>query len=435
VPKVHEILTSTKAIVLVALIARLLYLFMLFHGQPVHAGRYLIGEETGSVAASIATGHGFSSPMYVPSGPTAWVTPVFPYLLALIFKIFGVYTFHASLAARSLNVFFSVMTCYPVVWLGSRLFGKVAGAAAGWVWAFLPTAIALPAAWLWDMSLAALMLTIALCLTYWIDDHPDAISCSLFGFVWGFAVLVNAAILSVFPGCFIFAAFRLKQHAVRWVRLSSFAALSFALAISPWIIRNQRVFHGKVLLRSNFGVELWLGNNPEVPDTWSWWLHPLDSQKEHDQFMQLGEVAYAEQKKVAAIDFIRTHPSDAARFQFHRFMETWTGHSDSFADIWAMHSPVLRADLLMNYGLAIATFTGLLLAYRRTRILSLPLLNVIVFFPIVYYVCHTTPRYRHPIDPILAVLSAYAVVSCARAIIEWMQSAVLKKQAVSADLH
>jgi hypothetical protein len=59
---------------------------------------------------------------------------------------------------------------------------------------------------------------------------------------------------------------------------------------------------------------------------------------------------------------------------------------------------------------------GLLLAHRNFQLLSLPLLNVVVFFPAVYYICHTNARYRHPIDTVVVVLSAYSIVWLVRAI-------------------
>ena len=347
------------------------------------------------------------------------MSPVFPYILGAVFKLFGTFTLQSSIAIRSLNILFSALACYPVTLLGAKLFDETVGAIAGWIWALLPMAISLSVNWAWDMSLAALMLAISLYLTYAVADRQDAAAWTLYGFVWGFAALVNAAVLSVLPGSLLFALYRRKKSGTGWLRLGSFAVLAFALTISPWIIRNQIVFHGKVLFRSNFGLELWLGNNPEVPDTWSWWLHPLDSPAEYKEFTRLGEVAYNEEKKNAAIQFIRAHPADAARFQFHRFMETWTGNSDSFADIWAMRSFTLRCELLVNYGLALLTFVGILIAHRKTSFLSLPLLNVIVFFPAVYYLCHTTPRYRHPMDPVLALLSAYALVRAMRKILLW----------------
>src|SRR5581483_11759740 len=47
------------------------------------------GFETGSIAASIATGHGFASPFGTQTGSTAWIGPVYPYLCAAIFKMLG----------------------------------------------------------------------------------------------------------------------------------------------------------------------------------------------------------------------------------------------------------------------------------------------------------------------------------------------------------
>ena len=47
------------------------------------------GWEMGRVARSIALGHGFSSPYEGDTGPTAWEPPLYPYLMAGVFKLFG----------------------------------------------------------------------------------------------------------------------------------------------------------------------------------------------------------------------------------------------------------------------------------------------------------------------------------------------------------
>ena len=46
-------------------------------------------HETGSIAHSLATGKGFSNPFLRDTGPTAWLTPVYPLLVAAAFKLFG----------------------------------------------------------------------------------------------------------------------------------------------------------------------------------------------------------------------------------------------------------------------------------------------------------------------------------------------------------
>ena len=412
-----SLLSSPSVISCAALLLRLVYLFLFFHDQPVPSGnRYLIGYETGSIAASLASGHGYGSPLYVPSGPTAWITPVYPFLLAGVFKVFGAYTFSASVAIRSINAIFSSLTCYPLFFLGKRLFGNSVGITAAWLWAVLPAAVFFPIVWVWDTSLSALLLITCLSATYAMDGRDGVRTWSLFGAFWGFSILVNAAILSVLPGCFLFAMSRARRRGASYLKLASVAAAFLAITISPWVIRNLIVFHGQVALRSNFGLELWLGNNPEVPITASPWLHPNDAAKEKQEFLRLGEVAYMREKRSEAIHFIATHPADTLRFQYHRLMLTWTGFEDSLADVWPTAKPMLRAELALNYALPLLMLFGLLLAHRNFQLLSLPLLNVVVFFPAVYYICHTNARYRHPIDTVMVVLSAYSIVWLVRAL-------------------
>src|ERR1700676_2267040 len=45
---------------------------------------FQFGHEIGSIAHSIATGHGFGSPFGPITGPTAWIAPVYPYLCAAV---------------------------------------------------------------------------------------------------------------------------------------------------------------------------------------------------------------------------------------------------------------------------------------------------------------------------------------------------------------
>ena len=411
--------SSPHWIVCAALLIRLVYLYLFFANQPVPAGNhYVIGYETGSIAASLAAGDGYSSPLYVRSGPTAWITPVYPFLLAGVFKLFGVYTFRASIAIRSINAIFSSLTCYPLFYLGRRVFGRAVGTAAGWLWAILPAAVFFPVVWVWDTSLSALLLASCLLSTYAMDDRDRASSWGWFGAFWGFAILVNAAILSALPGCFLFAAVRARKRGSDYLKLASVAAAFVLITVSPWVMRNLVVFHGQVTLRSNFGLELWLGNNPEVPISASPWLHPNDDPREKQEFLRVGEVAYMREKKVAAVHFILTHPADTLRFPYHRVLLTWTGFEDSISDVWPYAKPALRAELALNYALPLLMLCGLLLAHRNLGELSFPLLNVVVFFPAVYYVCHTNARYRHPIDTVMVALSAYSMVWLVRTFYE-----------------
>src|SRR5215472_19235140 len=73
----------------------------------------------GLIARSIASGHGFGSP-FAPTGASALLPPVYSYLLAGIFKVFGSETKASIVAALSLNSLFSALTCVPVFLLARQ---------------------------------------------------------------------------------------------------------------------------------------------------------------------------------------------------------------------------------------------------------------------------------------------------------------------------
>jgi hypothetical protein len=100
--------------------------------------------ETGHIAYSIASGKGFSSPFQRDTGPTAWLTPLYPYLLAGIFRLFGIYTLHSFFAALILNILFSAGTCVPIFYAGMRTAGLGVASAAAWLWALFPNAFIIP---------------------------------------------------------------------------------------------------------------------------------------------------------------------------------------------------------------------------------------------------------------------------------------------------
>ena len=77
----------------IGLVVRLLYI-TLAHTYRVRVilDHFQFGWEAGRIARAVATGHGYADPFLGPSGPTTWIPPLFPLVLAGVFKLFGVYT-------------------------------------------------------------------------------------------------------------------------------------------------------------------------------------------------------------------------------------------------------------------------------------------------------------------------------------------------------
>jgi 4-amino-4-deoxy-L-arabinose transferase-like glycosyltransferase len=419
VKRISQFLTSPAGLFGICLALRLVFMVVLNLTQPdIPSGHIKMGHETGRIGIHIAQGLGFSSPLKFPSGPTAWITPIYPYLVAAASKTFGIETVRAFVAMQVLNNVFSALVCFPLFAIGRRLFGTQMAVAGVLMWILYIPAFYWPTAWIWDTSLAALAVTLLLWATYEMEDTDKALRWAGYGGLWAFAALVNAAVVSILPGLFAYCAYRARKRGAPWLRLTAIAALAFAVGISPWVIRNEIVFHGKVFMRSNFGLELWLGNNPEAPGTWTPWLQPNDNDTEGRHFAEVGELAYMQEKKQLAMEFIKSHPGDVMHSLFHRFIENWTGTDEPIADVFLRLPWWAQGWLAMNCVFSLLTCIGLLFARRAEPVRYAPLFILILFFPAIYYVTHNTPRYRHPIEPAMSLLVVYAVAQIVRALRE-----------------
>jgi len=136
--------------VLVAFILRLAVIAFLYQEQLDPArDHWRFAYETGRIARSIALGRGFSSPLFGDTGPTAWMTPAYPCLVALVFKVFGVYTKASALFLLSLNALVSALTCVPVFFIALRTFGNRVARWSLWAWALFPYGIYFPSRSIW----------------------------------------------------------------------------------------------------------------------------------------------------------------------------------------------------------------------------------------------------------------------------------------------
>jgi hypothetical protein len=190
--------------------------------------------------------------------------------------------------------------------------------------------------------------------------------------------------------------------------------LVFVLGLIPWTVRNYLVFGKVIVLRSNFGLELWLGNNPNVPDTWAAWMHPNDNMAEALKYKSMGEIAYMAEKQHEAFAFMRTHPADTMNFMYRRFVENWLAISDSPTDFWASTPLYIKVFFILNVLLSLSTFIGVMFAYRFRHPQAFPYAMVPLIFPIIFYITHSSLRYRFPMDPIMMILSTYGIVNLIR---------------------
>ncbi len=408
--RLSALATSLWIVLAVAIATRLIFAFSQIQTipQPILSSAPFL-YEPGNVAYSIATGRGFGSPFRADTGPTAWEPPVYPLLVAGIFKIFGTYTFPSFLATFLLNVLFSTLTCVPIFFIGKRIGGLSVAAGSAWLWAIFPNGIIIPFEWMWDTSLSALLVATILWGTLVVADSRRLRDWCGYGLLWGFSLMTNASLLSLLPLLLCWMIYRAYQQGRPWITKSALAVAIVVLGCIPWTIRNYVVFHTFVPLRTGLGLQLWLGNNNEYHDRFPGWLHPIDNTHERNEYVRMGEIAYMRNKQKDAIEWMLANPTRVLELSLRRFIGIWTGSLTPLNDFLKVRSFLVRSVLILNLLAAIGALFGIVRLFRKGREYVFPIAVFPIVFPLPFYLTQALLRYRHPIDPVMMLLCAVAL--------------------------
>ena len=387
----------------------------LLHQYRVRPGHdhFEFGWEMGRVARSIAQGHGFSSPYDGNTGPTAWEPPLYPYLMAGVFKLFGIYSQRSAWVLLSINSLFATLTCIPIYWIAHRTFGERVAIWSAYAWALNPYVWYWSIHWIWDTTFTPLVLTwiflLALDLGCVAPDalvrgrpNADTAVWILFGALYAIGALANPTMLAFLPFCGLWIwrqRFRQGVPSLGGVVLSS---LVFFAVLSPWVVRNYEVFHRFVFLRDDFGLQLRLGNGPYADGMLMAYLQPNLNKLELEKFQNEGELAYAESCKHQAFRWIQAHHGRFAIISLKRFFYYWNGvprETNSVAPVDFRTSAFLATSVLALW--------GAIRAVRQKRPGAWLFGGLIIFYPTIYYFVYPHARYRHPIEPELTILIVF----------------------------
>ena len=302
-------LRSPALAVAAALALRLVLLWLSHRGEDLaHPKFETVGLETKLVAESLAAGNGFFRPYPNYEALTACLAPVYPFLWAIGNKLFHLNSFGATVFSQLMNCVFSAATCWPIFGIGKRVFSRKIGLASAWLWVFLPYAILFPLEWTWDQSLSALLLAVIVWVTYRLSESDSSLLMTGYGLLWALAALVNPTLCILLP--FLLGWLMVRRGQPGWLSLALAAkvAFVFVLALLPWTIRNYYAIDGLVFVKSNFGMELWLGNNPAVKEIYTPERHPASNPRERISLALNGEPNY-NRAKAAPGDRLRQNVS------------------------------------------------------------------------------------------------------------------------------
>lgn len=355
--------------------------------------------EMASIGRWLATGHGFT--LILGAGPSAWTAPLYPFVVALIFQVFGVFSHASAFAILLFNSFFASLTSWTIYAIARRVFVGNVALWSGWIWAFLPGSIYFSAFWVWETTLSAFLLSWVFLLTLQVEKDKRLLSWCSYGLLWGLVGLTNPSLLAWLPfsGCWL--ACQLRRRGQRYLLPILLSSVVFWLTLTPWLARNYVVFGEPLLLRGGFGANLRAGNNPEAQGSWVI-AYTYNNPTLQEQYIRMGEAAYVREQGRLAREWIAAHPSRFLVITLRRFAFFW---------IAPPHEGLHRAKNLLFSLSSALSIGGLVLAIKRRIHGAFLFATLAASYPFVYYLTFPQMRYRHPIEPELLILAVFWIWS------------------------
>jgi len=370
---------------------------------------FSFGWEMGRIGASLASGRGFGNQFGPPTGPTAWEPPLYPYLVALVFRVFGIYSKASAFLLLTFNSACSALTAIPIFLIGRRVFSEKVAVGSAWTWTLLPNVMFWSTRAVWETSLSALLLALAVWLTLTMEDQEGWRPWFGFGLLWGIIALNGTSLLSFLPAAGLWAWYRRARRGKRSLAGVVLSAMVFWASIAPWLVRNDQTFGRFIFIRDNFGAELRLGNGHGADGTLMLYLDPVHDSYAMRQFQTMGELSNIAMRKQQALAYIKADYARFAWLSFKRFVIFWASPPKVTEPRWI--GPVKDSLFL---GSSVLMFWGLGLALRQRRPGAGLLLWLMLLYPAIYYFVYAIPRYRHPIEPVMVILCVFVLTEAGK---------------------
>jgi 4-amino-4-deoxy-L-arabinose transferase-like glycosyltransferase len=338
--------------------------------------------------------------------------PLYIWLLAAVQKIFG----PGYLIARLLQSLLGVATTLLTHRIASHLFRPLAAHLAGflvatcWVLVHFDSQLLIPTLAI-PLNLAALWLSLR------AERAGTTRSAVLAGLAWGLACLARPNVLLFVPCVALWLQRSARAAGRRGSRAALYLLAATFLAILPVTIHNRVVGADWVLISTQAGVNLWIGNNPVsdgstaiVPGTrGGWWegFHDAVAQAEAAEGRALAASEVSSHYVDRSLDWMAREPSAALQHMFWKLRLFWTdaelGNNLDVTFFAQHYDPLARWNPVGFDLLAGLAALGLVLCLGRRRE-TFPVWGFVLVYclgVVAFFVCS---RYRAPVLPLLCVL-------------------------------
>lgn len=345
----------------------------------------------------------------------AYWPPAFIFFAGGLERLFG--TGHAELAVRSADAVLGALCAAVTADLARRLFHHAwAGLAAGLLWALYVPAVYYTDAFL-GVTLGTLLLVACCDAAVAYGERPGAARLAAAGVLLGLGTLCKPTELPLIVPMFLQWGLRAERgFAWRFALASAGVALGIALLLNvPWTVRNLAVTGAPVFVDMNGGVNFYIAHNPAAtgmfvalgPD------NPVLLSGCGYDCPGTGTVALR-----AGASYFLAHPGADARQAARILRWFWTERDPDIPHFGGLlvRLAALLHDPVPGFGglrdLALLGAAAWLPRWRRVVLLPLTALGQSAGLALLFF----APRFRLPVEPLLAVSAGWGAVCIASAV-------------------
>jgi hypothetical protein len=259
----------------------------------------------------------------------------------------------------------------------------------------------------WYSELSIMLVLLFALVAFSVDRLPLLLLVVLLGGLCGLLLVTDSTMMVYCGLVFLWVLYQRKVRLGKAVGLALIWASIVGIVVSPWALRNWLVLDTPGIVKSNFALELFLGNNPYSSgggvDSERHQAFNALNQEELSYYRELSEYAYYGYLGKEALEWMRTHPLRFVLLCAKRVWHFWGKFPSSGPGVWSSYSWFqliwyVPTFLLASYG----AWCGI-----RRRWNLAPVWLFLLVYPLPYYLTHVQLyRYRYPVEPFVVLLAA-----------------------------
>ncbi|MFN8133587.1 MAG: glycosyltransferase family 39 protein [Solirubrobacteraceae bacterium] len=359
------------------------------------------------IATNLANGDGFSS---ISGAPTAQWPPVYPFVLSLVYRVFGNDPQYGEL----FNVLVGAVTVPLLFFVARRALGQREARFAGVFFAVMPGQI-----FFTDVLLSETLFTFTLVgiVALAVVLRPSARTALVMGLAIGIAALSRGEgpLLLVLP-------LAMWWNLLDRRTLAKYAAIlvgAMVLVVVPWTIRNASVMGSFIPVSTNAGDTFYSGHNPRANGAATYAtpqvLAPVQKYSGAKR-----EVEQSKLLRKEAISWALHHPLDELGLIPARFLSLNQGDGLAIG-VWVVPGPLNppiskpvrnSLDVLADFAYysLLTLFIGSLLVFGRRLLGNAVLRGALIYIGVLVFlysiVLYGNFRYRVPLEALMLLVAA-----------------------------